>query len=134
MLQPSCDLIVQSKLAKDINYRLKSINWKYWVNVLITTEGVKVAIDSYLLFLDLGHDFKNLTIVSANFQRPLCHTGMQPVYIGLPALDSIWFIRPLCTIVLWCQLFGITSDCCFGVRGINFGMFWFNLLHRLIAI
>ena len=26
MLQPSCDLIVQSKLAKDINYRLKSIN------------------------------------------------------------------------------------------------------------
>ena len=70
MPQPSCMCTVLLKLAKVERLKIR----KFWVHVLIITEGWKAAIDCDLPHLDSLHDFYTLTVVSANFQRSLGQT------------------------------------------------------------
>ena len=70
MPQPSCMCTVLLKLAKVELLKIR----KFWVHVLIITEGWKAAIAWDLPHLDSVHDFYTLMVVSENFQRSLGQT------------------------------------------------------------
>ena len=59
----TCMCTVLLKLAKVERLKIR----KFWVHVLIITEGWKAAIDCDLPHLDSVHDFYTLMVVSANF-------------------------------------------------------------------